>query len=99
MKDIPKGAYMYKGIFREQQEVCEDGTSWMWGGVADDEGGEEGELRLHCEGSHMLKVSRLYYILHAEKAFFFSFLFFSDDNSGIWFLLKPTEDNDHSTIY
>lgn len=39
--------------------------------MTDDEGGEEGKLRLHCEGSYTSKVSRCTFILQAEKAFFF----------------------------
>lgn len=31
-------------------------------------GTEEGELKLHCEGSYTSKVGRLYFILQAEKA-------------------------------
>lgn len=39
--------------------------------MTDDEDGEEDELRLPCEGSYMLKMSSLSFIVQAEEDFIF----------------------------
>lgn len=54
----------------EQQEVHEDGTSRGLGSVAEDEGEEDGELRLHCKRFYILKMSRLSSLFQAKGAFF-----------------------------